>query len=114
MSVLARHFVIFDGKETGKNDGQCKVCASAPYPMVKRLKIAPSSIYATVTQLLCSALQEMHQQQLHQQRKTNAAAATAVFPSYQVDQRQIEALQYMAEHHIHTWLKERKSAVKSL
>ena len=101
MAALARHFVVHDGKLTGKNDGHCRLCSLDEFPMVKRLKYAPSAVYSTTYHLVCTALQDI----VKRRNITN--------PAWQVEEEFFPGLQYLAEQKVHAWLLQRRLNWKS-
>jgi len=92
MTTLARHFVVHDGKLTGKNDGHCRLCSLDEFPMVKRLKYAPSTVYSTTYHLITAALQDI------------AKRRNITNPAWQVEGQYLPELQYLAEQKVHAWL----------
>ena len=85
-TAIARHFMVHDGKATGRNDGLCQQCPLERYPMGKRLKYAPGPLYTATYHRLCSTLEDL---------------------IIEGEELNMKRLEHLAEKMIHEWLRQR-------
>ena len=94
-SAIARHFMIHDGTDLGRNDGLCHQCSQEHYPMAKRFKYTPGPLYTAIYRLVCTTLEDL-------------VKRLRIDPEdFEGEELNMLRLEHLAEKKIHVWLRQR-------
>jgi len=96
MQTIARHFIwYYPYRSTGDNDGHCQLCREENYPLQRRFKTPPDSLYRAIFRNILHLLQG-----IMMRLKSDMA-------DFEEEGKNITGLQYAAEKQVHAWLQRR-------